>query len=86
VGVAIPGVGPEVTGVAQGAAPALAGAREVTLFGVTETSAKSVRPWSSVTATRTVIEPAVGAMTTAVEVPAPVIDGGLMVGATTVHA
>ena len=82
----VPGVGPEVTGVAQGAAPALAGASGGPLFGATVTSAKSVRPWSSVTVTRTVIEPEVGAMTVAVEVPAPVMEGGLTVGATTVQA
>ena len=79
-------MGPEVTGVAQAVMPALAGARLVALFGVTVTSAKSVRPWSSVTVTRTVKEFVVGAMTVAVAVLAPTMAGGLVSGATLVQA
>jgi hypothetical protein len=40
----VTGVGPEVTGVAQGVVPALVGATLVALAGANETSAKSVRP------------------------------------------
>ena len=40
----------------------------------------------SVTVTRTVIEPEVGAMTVAVEVSAPTIAGGLVVGEITLQA
>ena len=74
------GVVPEVTGVAQAvvALPALAGASLSTLVGPTMTSAVSIRPWSSVTVTRTVRFPEVGAMTVAVEVFAPVMAGGFV--------
>jgi hypothetical protein len=45
--------------------PALGGAPVVAAVGVTSTSAVSVRPWSSLTVTRTVKLPAAGATTTA---------------------
>jgi len=80
------GVGPEVTGAAQAVAPAFAGAAEVALAELTTTSAASVRPWSSVTVTRTVNVPEAGAITVAVEVFAPVMAGGLAGGATYAHA
>jgi hypothetical protein len=76
------GVVPEVTGAAQAVVPALAGAEDVALAGLTTTSAESTRPWSSVTVTRTVRVPEVGATTVAVDVLAPVMAGGL-VGAPT---
>jgi hypothetical protein len=76
------GVVPEVTGAAQGVVPALAGAEDTALTGPTRTSAQSARPWSSVTVTRTVSVPEVGATTVAVDVFAPVMAGGLPVGAT----
>ena len=81
-----PGVGPDTTGVAQGEVPALAGARLEALFEPMVTSATSVRPWSSVTVTRTTIEPDVGARTEAVAEFAPTIAGGLTVGSTTLQA
>ena len=92
VGVGVPdgvvGVAPEATGVAQAdvALPAFAGASLSALLGPTVTSAKSVRPWSSVTVTRTVSVPDVGAMTVAVEEFAPVIAGGLVGGDTYAQA
>jgi hypothetical protein len=85
LGWAAPGVGPDVTAAAQAAAPADAGAVDVALEGPMMTSALSIRLWLSVTVTRTVIEPEAGAMTVAVEVSAPTIAGGLVVGETTVQ-
>lgn len=81
-----PGVAPEVTGAAQGLLPAFAGAWLVALAGVTVTSALSIRPWLSVTVTRSLTDPEVGATTVAVLVLAPRMAGGLVVGSTTVHA
>jgi len=80
------GVVPDVTGAAQAVVPALADAEVVALAGRTMTSAESVRPWSSVTVTRTVSVPEAGAMTVAVDVVAPVIAGGLVGAATYAHA
>lgn len=76
------GVVPEVTGGAQAVVPAMAGAEDVALTEPTMTSAQSTRPWSSVTVTRTVSVPDVGATTVAVDVFAPVMAGGLAGGAT----
>lgn len=81
-----PGVGPEVTGAAHGVLPAFAGAWLVEPLGVTVTSALSLRPWLSVTVTRNLIAPKVGATTVAVLVSAPKMAGGLAVGSTTVQA
>ena len=74
------GVIPEVTGAVQAVEPALAGAEDVALAGPTTTSAESTRPWSSVTVTRTVRVPDVGATTVAIDVFAPVKAGGLAGG------
>lgn len=82
----MPGVTPEVTGVEHAAPPADDGAALVVRLGSTTTSAASTRPWSSVTITRKVIDPEVGARTEAVAVSAPMTAGGLMVGETTVQA
>jgi hypothetical protein len=82
----LPGVGPEVTGVAQAWAPAAFGAAEVARLGSTTTSAESVRPRSSVTVTRKVTAPELGALIEAVALSAPTIVGGLTTGATTVQA
>ena len=70
-----PGVGPEVTAAAQAVVPAAAGAWVVALLLPRITSALSTRPWSSVTTTRSVTEPVVGASTVAVLVLAPRMAG-----------
>ena len=80
------GVGPDVTGLAQGVVPAKAGASLLAPSGSTRTSAVSVRPRSSLTVRRTVIEPLLGATIDAIDEFAPVIAGGLMLGETTVQA
>jgi hypothetical protein len=79
-------VGPEVTGTAQAALPADAGAVLMAAFDSMRTSAESVRFWLSVTVTRSVIEPEAGAMTVAEEVSVPTMAGGLVSGATTLQA
>ena len=79
------GVDPEVTGVAQGVLPADAGAALVARFGSTFTSAVSTRFRLSVTVSRRVIAPELGAMTVAVDVSAPAMAGGLVAGDTTVQ-
>lgn len=81
-----PGVGPDVTAAAHAVVPAEAGAVLVAAAVPITTFALSVRFWSSVTVTRTVIEPEAGAMTVAVDVFAPTMGGGLFAGETTVHA
>ena len=86
VGVDEPGVGPEVTGVAHGVLPAVAGAAVLARSDSTWTSAVSVRVWLSVTVRRSVIDPELGAMTVAADVFAPTIAGGLMAGAVTIQA
>ena len=75
-----------MTGAAQAVTPALAGATLAALFVAMKTSAKSVRPRSSVTVTRTVIDPELGAMSVAVEVFAPPTTGGFTAGAVTDQA
>ena len=85
-GITDPGVGPEVTGKAQAALPATVGAAELARLGSTRTSAESVLFWLSVTVTRSVIDPELGAMTIADAVVAPTRAGGLEAGATTVQA
>ena len=82
----IPGVGPEVTGVAQAAVPADAGAVLLARFGSTRISAESTRLWSSVTVKRSVNAVKAGAITEALAVLAPLMAGGLLAGDTTVHA
>src|SRR5688572_15216428 len=84
--VGVPGVTPDVTGVAQAVSPADAGAADVVRVGSTTTSVASTRPRSSMTVTRSVIDPELGAMTVAAAVFAPTIAGGLIVGETTVQA
>ena len=81
----LPGVGPEVTAVAHGVVPADAGAALVARFGSTFTSAVSTRFRLSVTVSRRVIAPVLGAMTVAVDVSEPPMAGGLVAGDTTVQ-
>jgi hypothetical protein len=71
---------------AHGVLPALAGAKLTAVFEETPTTAESTRPWSSVTVTRTMTVPEAGATTVAVEVSAPAMAGGLVVGSCTVQA
>ena len=78
-------MGPEVTGVAQGVLPADAGAALAARFGSTFTSAVSTRFKLSVTVSRRVIAPELGATTVAVDVSAPTMAGGLVRGDTTVQ-
>jgi hypothetical protein len=82
----IPGVGPEVTGIAQGATPADAGAALLARDGSMRMSAESTRLWSSVTVNRSVTAVKAGAITEALAVLAPLMAGGLLAGDTTVHA
>jgi hypothetical protein len=63
--------------------PAVAGAVVVTVFELTTTSAVSCRPILSVTVSRTVYDPELGATTVAVSVLLPVIEVEPL---TTVHA
>ena len=81
-----PGVGPEVTGVAQATVPADAGAALLARVGSRTMSALSERFWSSVTVRRSVTLPEAGAVSEALAVLAPEIAGGLVPGVTTVHA
>jgi hypothetical protein len=74
-----------MTAVAHGVLPADAGAALVARFGSTFTSAVSTRFRLSVTASRSVIAPELGAMTVAVDVSAPAIAGGFVTGDTTVQ-
>jgi hypothetical protein len=85
VGVAAAGVGPEVTALAQAAVPAETGAVLVARVGSSRMSAVSVRFWSSVTVSRSVMSPTDGASREAVAVLAPEMVGGFEVGATTTH-
>jgi hypothetical protein len=71
----IPGVGPEVTGVAQAAVPAVTGAGLLARVGSTSTSAVSTRFWSSVTVNRIVTDVNAGATTEALAVLAPLMAG-----------
>ena len=80
------GVGPGVMAAAQAADPALAGAELTVRVDSTTISAESVRACESVTVTRSVNEPTVGASTVADAVLAFSMAGGLSVGATTVQA
>src|SRR5688572_5140541 len=68
----IPGVGPEVTGVAQAAAPAVAGAGVLAREGSMRMSAESTRFWSSVTVKRSVKAVKAGAITEALAVLAQI--------------
>ena len=80
-----PGVMPEVTGAAQAVVPAVVGASLLADVLPTITSALSACPRLSVTVTRRVTVPTVGAMTVAELVFAPNRAGGFVVGAATVH-
>jgi hypothetical protein len=82
----VPGVGPDVTGVAQAAVPAEEGAAVVADAGRTTTSALSLRPRLSFTVSRSVMLPEVGARTVTVRVSAPDNAGGLLAGDTTDQA
>lgn len=66
--------------------PALEGAVLAAESLPSTTSAVSIFPWVSVTVTRSVTDPEVGAMTVADEELAPTMAGGLVSGATTVQA
>src|SRR5688572_26165261 len=66
--------------------PALAGAVDVAELEVRTASAVSIRPWSSVTVTLTVTEPATGATRLAIALVGFRITGGFVVGAITVQA
>ena len=81
-----PGVGPGVTAAAQATVPAEEGAAVVAELELTTRSALSDRPRVSVTITRNVTEPDVGAINVATALSAPRIAGGSTVGATTVQA
>ena len=81
-----PGVGPEVTGMAQGVLPEFEGAVLAAELVPSTTSAVSIRPWLSLTVTRSVTDPEVGAMTVAEEEFAPTMAGGSVSGDTTVQA
>ena len=83
MGVVAPGVGPEVTGVAQAAVPAEAGALLLARVGSSAMSAVWERFWSSVTVSRSVTASSAGATRDAEAVLAPVIAGGLDAGDTT---
>jgi hypothetical protein len=86
VGIAELGVGPETTATAQAVPPAETGALELMLVGPISTSAVSTLFWLSVTVSRNVIDPEVGAMTVADWVFAPTMAGGFTSGAMTVQA
>ena len=73
----------DVALIAHAFVPAVAGAVVVTVFELTTTSAVSCRPISSVTVSRTVYDPELGATTVAVSVLLPEIEVEPL---TTVHA
>ena len=74
-----------MTGAAHGVLPAEAGAVLLARLGSTLTSAVSARLRLSVTVSRKVIDPELGATMVAVAVSSPTMAGGLVSGAMTVH-